>query len=192
VYSQVADVASVVASSPGSSKSKASHQQNRSNKKTNFFSPPIGRNKYFGAASSPFGKVQHDDTVPSVSPINKAFKEFNFGNTEEDSNISLSDEYDSTFHHHDDGVSINLAETSINRLYHFVNPKVLTCNGERYAICNIKVPPVYCTGNNIEVEVSKMDSKHISTLQNQKLFILQLLFWDSNQETEITISCMQQ
>jgi hypothetical protein len=36
-----------------------------------------------------------------------------------------------------------------------VNPKVLTYNGERYAICNLKVPPVYCIGNNIEVEVSE-------------------------------------
>jgi hypothetical protein len=154
VYSQVADATSVVASSPGSSKSRApsSPQQNRSsNKKTN----STDRNKYFGAASSPFSEIQHDDAVPSVSPLNRAFKEFNFGNAEEDTNISLSDEYDSTFHHHDDRVSINLSESNINRLYHFVNPKVLTYNGERYAICNLKVPPVYCTGNNIEVEVSE-------------------------------------
>jgi hypothetical protein len=93
-YSQVADATSVVASSPGSSKSWApsSPQQNRSsNKKTN----STDRYKYFaGAASSPFGEIQHDDAVPSVSPLNKAFKEFNFGNAEEDTNISLSDEYD--------------------------------------------------------------------------------------------------
>jgi hypothetical protein len=91
------------------------------------------RNKYFGAASSPFGEIQHDDAVSSVSPINKVFKVFNFGNAEEDTNISLSDEYDSTFHHHheDNRELINLVESNI---YHFVNPKVLTNNGERYTI----------------------------------------------------------
>lgn len=36
-----------------------------------------------------------------------------------------------------------------------VNPKVISYNGERYAICNIKVSPVYCSGSNIEVEVSE-------------------------------------
>jgi len=155
VYSQVADVTSVAASSPGSTKSRVTTSSLQQNKKTDFFHQ-TDRNKYFGAASSPFVEVQHDAAVPSVSPINKAFKEFNFGgNAEEDTNISLSDDYDSTFHHHNDRVSINLAESNINRLYHFVNPKVITYNGERYAICNIKVPPVYCSGNNIEVEFSE-------------------------------------
>jgi hypothetical protein len=80
VHSQVvADAASVVASpSSNSSKTRSSYQTNRSNKRTDLVSPTEG-NKYFGAASSPFEEEQHDDAVPSMSPINKAFKEINFG-----------------------------------------------------------------------------------------------------------------